>query len=130
MSKFWEFKFHKEKEVWVDNQGPRPGAHVLGGGPRLWTWTEKDYTGKFLTVSDTNTGVVESKETRLTFLLSLMDPLPRMAILVWVASWSCCRELPFGPSSLPTKLNCEREEKEMKKTSSTVPNYRGMSVQK
>ena len=41
----------------------------------------------------------------LTFCLSLMDPLPRTAILVMVSSCSLFIEFPLGPSSLPTKLN-------------------------
>jgi len=42
---------------------------------------------------------------KLTFCLSLMEPLPRIAIFVMVSSWSLFRELPLGPSSFPTKLN-------------------------
>ena len=34
-----------------------------------------------------------------------MEPLPRTAIFVIVCSWSLFMEFPFGPSSLPTKLN-------------------------
>ena len=45
------------------------------------------------------------KSTERTFFLSLMDPFPRMAILVIVSSWSLFKEFPFGPSSFPTKLN-------------------------
>jgi len=41
----------------------------------------------------------------LTFCLSLMEPLPRIAIFVIVSSCSLFRELPLGPSSFPTKLN-------------------------
>lgn len=42
----------------------------------------------------------------ITLCLSRIDPLPKMAILVSVSSWSRLRELPLGPSSFPTKLNC------------------------
>ena len=45
-----------------------------------------------------------------TFCLSLMEPLPKTAILVMVSSWSRFIELPFGPSNFPTKLNCKRRE--------------------
>ena len=36
-----------------------------------------------------------------------MEPLPSTAILVIVSSCSRFIELPFGPSSFPTKLNCK-----------------------
>lgn len=42
----------------------------------------------------------------LTFFRSRIDPLPRTAILHIVSSCSRLSEFPFGPSSLPTKLNC------------------------
>ena len=45
----------------------------------------------------------------ITFCLSLMDPFPSMAILVWVCSWSHFRDCPRGPSNLPMKLNCWEE---------------------
>lgn len=41
----------------------------------------------------------------VTFSLSLIDPFPRMDILVSVSSCSLFSEFPRGPSSLPTKLN-------------------------
>lgn len=41
-----------------------------------------------------------------TFFLSLMDPRPRTDILHIVSSCSLLSELPFGPNSFPTKLNC------------------------
>ena len=44
-----------------------------------------------------------------TFCLSLMEPLPSTAILVMVSSCSRFIEFPFGPSSFPTKLNCEQQ---------------------
>lgn len=43
-----------------------------------------------------------------TLCLSRMEPRPKMAIFVSVSSCSRFRELPLGPSSLPTKLNCAR----------------------
>jgi len=46
----------------------------------------------------------------LTFCLSLMEPLPRIAIFVIVSSCSLFRELPLGPSSFPTKLNCNKNK--------------------
>jgi hypothetical protein len=44
----------------------------------------------------------------LTLCLSLMEPLPRIAIFVIVSSCSLFRELPLGPNSFPTKLNCNK----------------------
>jgi hypothetical protein len=41
----------------------------------------------------------------LTLCLSLIEPLPRIAIFVNVSSCSLFRELPLGPNSFPTKLN-------------------------
>jgi hypothetical protein len=40
-----------------------------------------------------------------------MEPLPRIAILVIVSSCSLFRELPFGPSNFPTKLNWKERKK-------------------
>ena len=40
-----------------------------------------------------------------TCCLFRMDPRPKTAILVMVSSCSRFIELPFGPSSFPTKLN-------------------------
>ena len=37
--------------------------------------------------------------------LSLMEPFPMTAHFVILCSWSLFMEFPFGPSSLPTKLN-------------------------
>lgn len=41
-----------------------------------------------------------------TLCLSFIDPRPNTAILHIVSSCSLLRELPFGPNSFPTKLNC------------------------
>lgn len=46
-----------------------------------------------------------------TFFRSLMDPLPNTDILHIVSSCSRFKELPFGPSSFPTKLNCKSQFK-------------------
>lgn len=56
-----------------------------------------------------------------TFFRSRIEPLPRTAILHIVSSCSRFSELPFGPRSLPTKLNCAPErqretEKERERT--------------
>lgn len=45
----------------------------------------------------------------VTFSLSLMDPLPRMDILVSVSSCNLFSEFPRGPRSFPTKLNCRQK---------------------
>jgi hypothetical protein len=45
-----------------------------------------------------------------TFCLSFMEPRPSTAILVIVSSWSRFMELPFGPNSFPTKLNCNKRD--------------------
>lgn len=46
-----------------------------------------------------------------TLSLSLIEPLPRMDIFAPVSSCNLFMELPRGPSSFPTKLNCNGEEK-------------------
>lgn len=43
-----------------------------------------------------------------TFALSRIEPRPKMAIFVIVSSCKRFKELPFGPSNFPTKLNCKR----------------------
>lgn len=52
----------------------------------------------------------EITEWVVTFSLSLMDPFPRIDIFVRVSSCSLFNEFPRGPRSLPTKLNCNREQ--------------------
>ena len=47
----------------------------------------------------------------ITFSLSLMDPFPRMDILVRVSSCRRFNEFPRGPRSLPTKLNYKGKHK-------------------
>lgn len=48
----------------------------------------------------------ENKQQKLTFFLSLMEPLPRTIILQPVSASSCLAVSPRGPRILPTKLNC------------------------
>lgn len=48
----------------------------------------------------------------LTLPLSLMDPLPRMDIFTPVSSCNRFMEFPRGPSSFPTKLNCDTGQRE------------------
>lgn len=57
-----------------------------------------------------------------TFSLSLMEPLPRMDIFTPVSSCNLFMEFPRGPSSFPTKLNCNTEEKKKQKTISLLIN--------
>lgn len=49
--------------------------------------------------------------SHLTLPLSLIEPLPRMDIFAPVSSCNLFMELPLGPSSFPTKLNCNKERK-------------------
>lgn len=53
----------------------------------------------------------EKKKSCLTLPLSLIEPLPRMDIFAPVSSCNLFMELPLGPSSFPTKLNCNKERK-------------------
>lgn len=46
-----------------------------------------------------------------TFFLSLIEPRPNTDILHIVSSCSRFKELPFGPNSFPTKLNCKSQFK-------------------
>lgn len=57
----------------------------------------------------------------LTLPLSLMDPLPRMDIFTPVSSCNRFMEFPRGPSSFPTKLNCDTGEKKQSDTLSMPP---------
>lgn len=45
---------------------------------------------------------------KLTFFLSLIDPLPLTMILHPVSCSSCFAVIPRGPNILPTKLNCKK----------------------
>lgn len=47
------------------------------------------------------------RKEKLTFFLSLMEPLPRTIILQPVSASSCLAVSPRGPRILPTKLNCK-----------------------
>lgn len=49
----------------------------------------------------------EKEKQKLTFFLSLMEPLPRTIILQPVSASSCLAVSPRGPRILPTKLNCK-----------------------
>lgn len=59
--------------------------------------------------------------SHLTLPLSLIEPLPRMDIFAPVSSCNLFMELPLGPSSFPTKLNCNRGEKKQYGWSLTLP---------
>lgn len=48
----------------------------------------------------------------LTFFLSRIEPRPNTDILHIVSSCNRFRELPFGPNSFPTKLNCKSQFQE------------------
>lgn len=72
---------------------------LRSGSPVLIIHTSKSYR-----VQKRRKG--EGEEMSVTFSLSLMEPLPRMDILVSVSSCSLFSEFPRGPRSFPTKLNC------------------------
>lgn len=56
-----------------------------------------------------------------TLPLSLMDPLPRMDIFTPVSSCNRFMEFPRGPSSFPTKLNCNTGQKDRSGMLSVFP---------
>lgn len=56
----------------------------------------------------------EKEKKKLTFFLSLMEPLPRTIILQPVSASSCLAVSPRGPRILPTKLNCKDTPQEEK----------------
>lgn len=60
------------------------------------------YTYIIIYMNDVNS---KSKNV-ITFFLSFIEPRPKTAILHIVSSCNRFIELPFGPSNLPTKLNC------------------------
>lgn len=51
------------------------------------------------------------KYSSLTFVLSLIEPFPKIDIFVSVSSCKRFRELPRGPKSFPTKLNCKKRKR-------------------
>lgn len=55
-----------------------------------------------------------------TLSLSLIEPFPRMDIFAPVSSCNLFMELPRGPSSFPTKLNCNGEKKKQYRGSLTL----------
>ena len=59
-----------------------------------------------------------------TFCRSFMEPLPSTAILHIVSSWRRFMEFPLGPSSLPTKLNCDRKTQILVTIAATATNIR------
>lgn len=50
-----------------------------------------------------------SKSFSVTFFRSRIEPRPNTDILHIVSSCSRFKELPFGPNSFPTKLNCKSQ---------------------